>query len=233
MPTGKKKVVSAAPWSYSKIKDFKTCARSFHAKYVEGRFPFVDTPATIEGKKFHKAAEDHIRIGAPIPRRMKEWGITVEQVNKLRGEVKGEQKLAVNEKLEPCQYFGKDVWLRGQVDAQVERLDDGEVLIFDWKTGSAKYPDPDQLEIMALLAFARWPGVHTVKAALVFVKHNIFVKETYEREDVPDLWGKWLAEFRVMEKAFADGEWVPEQNGLCKRHCGVIECEFNGGFNGE
>ena len=232
MPTGKKKTVAAAPWSYSKIKDFKTCPRQFHAKYVENRFPFVETEATREGKKFHKVAEDHIRIGAPIPRKMKVPGAWVEKVAKMRGDVRGEQKLALNAKLQPCQYFGDDVWLRGQVDAQVERLDDSEVLIFDWKTGSAKYPDTDQLELMALLAFARWTEVDTVRAALVFNNHNVVVKETYHREDMRDLWGKWIAEFKQMDKAFKEDRWEPNQNGLCKEYCGVTECEFNGKYEG-
>ena len=98
--------------------------------------------------------------------------------------------------------------------------------IVDYKTGSNKYPDTDQLELMALLTFAHYPDIDKVNAALLFVVKESITKLTVRREDAEKLWWKYRERVAKIESSHSSGVWNPKQSGLCK-WCAVTSCEFN------
>jgi hypothetical protein len=81
---------------------------------------------------------------------------------------------------------------------------------------------------MALSVFKHYPQIKTVRAGLVFVISNDLVKSTYTEYDKPKLWEKWLAKYKQMETAAIEDVWNAKPNGLCRRHCPIIECVHNG-----
>lgn len=166
--------VGAAPWSFSRIKAFETCPKQFYHVNVLKQFPFEETEAMRYGTEFHKAAEDFIRDGTPVPGRFDFALPALEALAAKPGEKLCEQKLGLTAELEPCGFFDKGVWFRGIVDLLI--IDGDEATIVDYKTGkSARYAEKGQLELMALSVFRHFPQVQKIRAGLIFVIANDFV----------------------------------------------------------
>ena len=221
------KTVGPAPWSFSRIKAFMTCPKQFYHVNVLKQFPFQETEAMRYGTEFHKAAEDFIRDGATVPAKFDFALPALEALATKPGEKLCEQKIGLTADLEACDFFAKDVWFRGIVDLLI--IDGENAWIIDYKTGkSARYAEKGQLELMALSVFRHFPQVNHLRAGLLFVIANDFVKASYQRKGQRDLWKKWLSNYASMEKAFDSGVWNPKPSGLCKRHCPVTECHHNG-----
>lgn len=221
------KPVTAAPWSFSKMKAFDTCPKQFYHVNVLKQFPFEETEAIRYGSEFHKAAEEYIRDDKPFPAKFDFALPVLDSLKNKAGEKLCERKLGLTADLEPCDFFAKDVWFRGIADLII--LNDDIAWVIDYKTGkSSRYADKGQLELMALTVFKHFPQVKKVRAGLLFVVCNDLVRETYLEDVTPDLWGKWLGKHGVMEKAFETGVWNPKPSGLCRRHCPVTECPHNG-----
>jgi len=215
------------PWSFSRIKAFDTCPKQFYHTSVLKEFPYVETDAMRYGTEFHKAAEDFIGDGTPVPERFAFTQPVLDALAAKPGEKLCEYKFGLTAALEPCDFFAKDVWFRGIVDLII--IDGDTATIVDYKTGkSARYAEKGQLELMALAMFKHFPDLKVVRGGLVFVIANEAVKAKYDRDGESDLWKKWLSEYAKMEKAFEVGVWNPRPSGLCKRHCPVTECPHNG-----
>ena len=219
----------AAPWSFSRIKAFEQCPKQFYHEKVLKQYPFIQTDAMIYGNQFHKACEDYIGKGEPLPERFMYIKDALDKLNQRKGVKVCEQRLGVTSNLEPCTFGARNVWFRGIVDLAILDEDSGIGWIIDYKTGkSAKYADKGQLELMALAIFAHYPKITSIRAGLLFVVANKLVKETYEVADRANLWEKWSSNYATMEKAFEADVWNPRPSGLCKRHCPVTECAHNG-----
>lgn len=219
----------AAPWSFSRIKAFEQCPKQFYHEKVLKQYPFIQTDAMIYGNQFHKACEDYIGKGEPLPERFMYIKDALDKLNQREGVKICEQRLGVTANLEPCTFGARNVWFRGIVDLAILDEDSGIGWIVDYKTGkSAKYADKGQLELMALAIFAHYPKITSIRAGLLFVVANKLVKETYEVADRANLWEKWSSNYATMEKAFEADVWNPRPSGLCKRHCPVTECAHNG-----
>jgi hypothetical protein len=221
------KPATPAPWSFSRIKAFETCPKQFYHVSVLKQFPFQETDAMRYGTEFHKAAEDFIGDGTPVPAKFAFAQPVLDALAAMPGDKRCEYKFGLTAELEPCGFFDKDVWFRGIVDLII--IDGNTATIVDYKTGkSARYAEPGQLELMALAMFKHFPKVEKVRGGLVFVIANEAVKSTYSVGGASDLWKKWLSAYAKMEKAFEVGVWNPRPSGLCKRHCPVTECPHNG-----
>lgn len=218
---------SVAPWSFSRIKAFDTCPKQFYHTYILKEFPYEETEAMRYGTEFHKAAEEFIRDGKPVPERFAFAKPALESLAAKPGEKHCEFKFGLTRNLEPCSFFAKDVWFRGVVDLAI--IDGERAWIVDYKTGkSARYAEVGQLELMALAVFKHFPKVKKINGGLVFVVADEFVKDKYEIELEGEMWAKWFSEYAKMEKAEETGVWNPKPSGLCRAHCKVLDCPHNG-----
>jgi RecB family exonuclease len=223
------KPVTAAPWSFSRIKAFQTCPKQFYHVNVLKQFPFEETEAMRYGTEFHKAAEDFINDGTPVPDRFAFARPALDALAAKSGRKLCELKMGLTAELEACEFFANNVWFRGIVDLLI--IDGDVATVVDYKTGkSSRYAEKGQLELMALCIFRHFPEIKTVRAGLLFVIANDLVKAKYEKTGQKDMWRKWVSEYGRMEKAFETGVWNPKPSGLCKRHCLVTECAHNGVF---
>lgn len=215
------------PWSYSKIKAFEQCPKQFYHDKILKEVPFKETEATLYGTAFHTAAENYIGKDIPLPSKFSFAQKMLDSLKNKQGEKLCELKLGVTEDLEPCGFYADDVWFRGIADLII--LDGDLAWVIDYKTGkSSKYADKGQLELMAMSVLKHFPQVKTIRAGLVFVISNDLVKSTYTEYDKPKLWEKWLAKYKQMETAAIEEVWNAKPNGLCRRHCPIIECVHNG-----
>jgi CRISPR/Cas system-associated exonuclease Cas4 (RecB family) len=186
-----------------------------------------ETDAMRYGTEAHLAAEEFIRDGKPVPVKFAYMKDVLEALNRRRGNKITEIKMGLTQELEPCGFMSKDVWWRGIADLVI--TDGSTAWIVDYKTSkSAKYADKGQLELMALATFKYFPEIKTINAALIFTKAKKFVKHKYTDDMIDSLWDKWLSKFRRMEVAYETDTWNAHPSGLCKRHCAVIECVYNG-----
>ena len=219
--------MSIAPWSFSRLKSFEQCPKQFYHMKIAKDYSEPETDAMRYGTEAHLAAEEFIRDGKPVPVKFAYMKDVLEALNRRRGNKITEIKMGLTQELEPCGFMSKDVWWRGIADLVI--TDGSTAWIVDYKTGkSAKYADKGQLELMALATFKYFPNVKNINAALIFTKAKKFVKHKYTDDMIDSLWDKWLSKFRRMEVAYETDTWNAHPSGLCKRHCAVIECVYNG-----
>jgi hypothetical protein len=179
------------------------------------------------GKEVHLAAEEFIRDGKPVPEKFAFMRELLEPIRRINGEHLCEYRLGLTRDLEPCEFFGAGVWWRGIPDFLA--IDGDKATLIDYKTGkSAKYADTKQLDLLALAIFKHFPQVQSIKAGLLFVVANDFIKTRYTRSEHEKTWVKWLEETGRLEKAYEVDVWNPKPNFSCKSWCIVKDCIHNG-----
>jgi len=219
--------MSVAPWSFSRLKSFEQCPKQFYHMKIAKDYTEGETEAMRYGTEAHLVAEEFIRDGKPVPVKFAYMKDVLEALNRRRGNKITEIKMGLTQELEPCAFRSKDVWWRGIADLVI--TDGSTAWIVDYKTGkSAKYADKGQLELMALATFKFFPDIKSINAALIFTKAKKFIKHKYTDDMIDSLWDKWLSKFKRMEVAYETDTWNAHPSGLCKRHCAVLECVYNG-----
>jgi hypothetical protein len=157
-------------WSYSSIKTFDQCPKKYYHLKVAKDVKDTGSDATVYGQEVHKAAEDYIKFGTPIPAKFKFIEPTVASLNNIPGEKHTELRLGIKKTdagYEPCGFFDKDVWWRGIADLLI--VDRGRGWLVDYKTSkSAKYADTMQLDLLAGAAFLHFPQLKRIKSALAY-----------------------------------------------------------------
>lgn len=213
-------------WAYSSMKTFQTCGRMYHHKYVLKDVSDPPGPEAQYGTAVHKAFEEYLRHGTPFPPEYAKFFPQAAAVKGWSGEFYVERKMALDADLNPCDFFDPNYFVRGVVDVAVVRGRVGNVL--DWKTGkSAKYADLKQLELMSLLLFKHHPELEVTKCGLVFLVPDKIVKATYTRDREKEAWQNWMYEVHRIAQAKERNNWGPSPNGLCKKNCPVLSCEYN------
>ena len=221
--------MSAAPWSYSRIKSFEQCPKQFYHLKVVKDYKEPISFAMNYGNEFHRAAEEYVRDDKELPRKFLFAKDALDVLNAKKGDKLCEHRMGLTEKLDPCGFRAEGVWWRGIVDLLIIDVEEGLAWVVDYKTGkSAKYADKGQLELMALATFKHFPFVKEVRAGLLFVLAEAFIKDTYNSESAEGMWEKWLSDFTTMQLAYDNDVWNPKPSGLCRNHCVVVECPHNG-----
>lgn len=210
-------------WSYSSLDQFKQCPHKYYRLRVVKDVKEPESEAMRYGTEVHKAAEDFIKDGTPIPEKFAFMRPILEPVSKIKGTKICEHKMGLTRDLAPCGFFDKDVWWRGIPDFLAINGDKARLL--DYKTGkSARYADTKQLDLLALAIFKHYPEINHIRAGLLFVVSNEFVPAEYERSKHEPTWAKWLEETGRLEKALELNVWNPRPNFSCKAWCPVSDC---------
>jgi len=217
-----------AKHSYSGIKAYETCARQYHEVKVLKKYPREETEATIYGTQLHEQAELFIKDGRPLDDSFAFLQPVLDQLNAMPGRKMCELEMGVREDLSPCGFHDEDYWSRGIADLAVINDDNLTARVFDYKSGKDKYPDTDQLMLMSLLILARFPHIREVSSGLLFVMKGTVVKHRVHREQWDELWWRWRERVAKLDASQHNGVWNPKQSGLCRKHCVVRDCEFNG-----
>jgi hypothetical protein len=215
----------AIAWSYSSLKTFQQCPKKYYHLKVAKDVQEADNEATTYGKAVHKAAEDYVSLGTPIPPQFAFITPVVSALKDIPGEKLCEKQLAVTQSdddYEPCGFFDKKVWYRGIADLLIIR--DEDAYLVDYKTSkNAKYADVKQLDLLAGAVFTHYPNIKRIKSALIFVVSNEFI----EKEHVADNRLKYLNYYKFdvsrIEKAIETGVWNAVSGPLCG-WCPVKSC---------
>lgn len=215
--------------SYSSIKQFETCPRQYHETRILKRFKSQPTEATTYGERVHKAFEEFVRDGQPLPAAFEAYRKFVEPLAALDADIYCERKMGIRADFTPCDFFDKDVWYRGLPDYLAISRSGKVARVADYKTGkSSRYADTAQLELMAAMVFIHHPTVEKVKGALLFVVVGDIIKAEYTRDQLPMILSKWAGRASAIESALEVGVWNARSSALCK-FCPVSSCEHHHG----
>jgi hypothetical protein len=177
------------------------------------------------GEQLHKAAEDYV-TGVPLPPQFLFVKPTLDALMGKQGTKHAEIKMALTNKLQPCEWSSPDAWVRGIADLLILDEESKTAWVVDYKTGNNKYPDREQLKLMALMVFAHFPHIRKVNAALLFVVKNDLVKYAMSVDEKDPAWWDYRERIARIEQAFDTGVWNPRPSPLCP-WCPVTTCEFH------
>lgn len=209
-------------WSHSALEAFENCPKQYYETKIEKRWPYEETDDMRWGKEVHKAFENFLLYDVPLPASMATHVEYLNWLKNLPGRLAGEEKLALDRHLQPCAYFGKDVWYRGQVDAR--KRDGSYVLIVDHKTGKVKN-NFDQLKTFAIHEFLTNAEAMEIRAEYYWTQTKSPKGETYVRDQLWDLVRQFTPRLHRFADAFETGVFNPKPSGLCHGWCPVTDCE--------
>jgi CRISPR/Cas system-associated exonuclease Cas4 (RecB family) len=211
-------------WSYSSLKEYINCPKQYQEVKVLKNYQKAMTEQILYGNQVHKALENYIKDGTPLAENYKRFQKLMDSLKEIPGEFHPELRMALNFEKKACKWSDPDCWARGIVDFLV--VDGEEAYIVDYKTGSNKYPDVKQLKLMALMIFEHYPEVKNIKAGLMFVMHNSFITEEYERGQITRLWDHFTPDLERLKLSYEQDVWHKNPTPLCG-WCPVKSCEHH------
>jgi len=211
-------------WSHSALQTFEQCPRKYYYLKVAKSVKEVPSDAMTWGKTVHTHLEQRIRDGTPLPAILAPHEPIAAKIAASKGTVLVEQQLALTRDLQPTSWFDKSVWLRCILDVAI--IGKAKAVILDWKTGKRKFEN-DQLKLFAITTFHHHPEIDTVDTGFVWLKENKIDKETFTREQLPELWQEFIPRVERLNLAFEHDRWPAKPSGLCS-WCpvGKDKCEF-------
>jgi hypothetical protein len=211
-------------WSYSGLKDYSNCPKQYQQVKVLKKFSKRPTQQMLYGTEVHTALENYVKDGTPLAKNYERYKKQLDPLRDMQGVKYPEHRMAITYDKEPCTFGAKNYWARGIADLLV--IDGDQGFIVDYKTGSNKYPDPKQLQLMALMAFAHFPELNHIKAGLLFVAHEHFVTSEYSREKIDEYWRDFYWELERMRLSYENDSWQANPTPLCG-WCPVHTCEHH------
>jgi len=211
-------------WSYSGLKDYSNCPKQYQQVKVLKKFSKRPTQQMLYGTEVHTALENYVKDGTPLAKNYERYKKQLDPLREMDGIKYPEHRMAITYDKEPCTFGAKNYWARGIADLLV--VDGNQGFIVDYKTGSNKYPDPKQLQLMALMAFAHFPELDRIKAGLLFVVHEHFVTSEYVREKIDEYWQDFYWELERLRLSYENDSWQANPTPLCG-WCPVHTCEHH------
>ena len=225
--------------TYSSLNTFIGCERAYQAFYVTKEAIKQDTPATLFGSLIHALAEEYAKYShiSVIPssdyddpeRHFQHIKTIIDQYKPKSSQVYIEHELNMSKDGEILDWANPQGLIRGRNDF-IGINDKGVAVLIDWKTGKFKeqYYDPKQLQWNALLIFTHFPEVQTLYFCYVYTAEGLQKKGKIERRDIPEISKQIVHWHQRLELAYQTDSWTPKRSGLCKNHCDVLNCRFNG-----
>lgn len=213
--------------SHTFLSAWDNCSHKAYRQYIAKDLPRqIQTKEMAWGNSVHSAFEARLK-GKPT------WPVGMEKYEAIaaplvQANAHAEKALGITERGLSCDFWDKDVWLRGKVDAMVLRADPNvgnyAAAIMDFKTGKRR-EERAELAVHGVLVKAFDPGIVRIIGSYVWLRDM----QVGKAHDVSDTETK-LAEIRsvanVVRNNMATGFFPKRQNGLCG-WCSVMDCEFN------
>ena len=229
--------------SPSSISTFLTCPRRFEGKYFLKEDPFVESDASRYGDRFHTCSQDYLVKRTPASDEFRHLVPVFDSVLRWPGQLLVEHELSVDKSLrEQTSWKGRT--LGGRID--LLSLRGTTAVIGDWKTGRSDYEDPLQVSLNALTVFAAYRQVDRIDATYIYTKGGKVGRryryyrhdEDAERDNHPNktplshLVQQTEHTLLRMQTMHMSGVFPKQRNGLCRKHCPIRSCQFNGGYKG-
>jgi len=208
--------------SFSSLKTFATCPYQYQQVNILKKWKPKPFDAADYGARAHKAFEDYITKGVPLPDEFMPYDGLMKTVDAFNGQKRAEYRMGLKADASACGFFDDGVVIRGSADLVAVWKD--SALVVDWKSGKSTRPDSDQLHLMALMVFAHYPQVTRVQGMLHFFIEDCVHTQVYERSKVPAMWAYWQEKMQAEDAAKRSGVFAMYPGGLCKGWCAVESC---------
>lgn len=216
-------------WSFSAYEAYNTCPKQFQEVKLLKNYVEVPKEAQLWGTRVHEALEVAVRDGVPLPEGMQQWQELADKLRLRDAQVLCELELGITKELKATDFHADDVWCRGIIDYAC--LGPTTALALDYKTGKRKLTD--QLKLMALLMFAHYQELQTVHTGFVWLKFDSRIdSDTFHRKDIVKLWKDFMPRLQQMRESEKLGLYPSKKSGLCRNHCVVTSCAYNGNYRG-
>lgn len=212
-------------WSFSALKQYVNCPKQYQEVKILKNYTQSESEQMKYGLEVHKALEDYVKDGTPLVLNYVRFKNVVDELIAIEGTKYTEFEMALCPDKYPIAFDSEERWVRGIADLLIVSKDESMAYVVDYKTGSNKYPDPKQLKLMALMVFAHFPEVKVVKGGLLFLLHNSFMTEEYNRGDIPKLWGAFATDLARLSMSYERNIWQTNPTPLCGWCC-VTKCNF-------
>ncbi len=213
-------------WSYSKLKNFETCAKRHWHLDISRDVKEDEGEALMWGNEVHKALELRLANKTPLPLPMQEYEPWAARVLQGQGQLYVEQQLAIKSDLSATGWRSNDAWFRAKVD--VLRINGPVALAVDWKTGAIK-EDSVQLALAAATVFAAYPAVQIIRSKFIWLKEDADTVEDFTRAGMAEIWVHLWPRITKLKEAHDGQNYPPKPGGLCRRWCPVSQCPHHGG----
>lgn len=218
-------IVKPFAWSYSKLKNYRSCPKKHYHVDIAKDFKEEEGQALQFGNEVHSAMAARIEKNKPLPPLLQHFEPDAARVavNVPGMILLVEQNMAIRQDFTSCGYFDNGVWYRAKCDV-VKVLGPAGVAI-DWKTGKIQ-EDSEQLALMAQCVFSKYPQVQKVRTEYVWLGNSATTRVDFTRPMMVDLWNHLLPELAVYENAVKTTTFPPKPGGLCRSYCPVASCPY-------
>lgn len=213
--------------AHTSLALYEQCRYRYYRERIAKDIPWEQNEAAAWGDTVHKAIEKFFETG-DFPDFLVPYRDLILSAAAIRGERTIEAHLAVDYGWSGCAYKADDVYFRGKIDLLLLREDEGIATAVDWKTGSSKYDDGSQGERYAAMVFANYPSIHIMRTRWVYFKDKAVKRGDFTRDHELDLRDRVDSIALSIDQSVATGAWPKKPGSLCKKYCGVIDCEYNG-----
>lgn len=217
-------------WSWSRLKNYRTCPRRHYSVDIAKEFK-DDSEQLRWGNQVHEAMASRIAQGKPLPTVMshyEDWPGAVLKLKESGCKTLVENKLAMTKTHGPATFFDAAAWFRGVLDVITFVPEERAAIVWDWKTGGEIKPEMEQLGLFAGLVFAHYPEVEEVLTLYVWLGHNDFTLRGYRRDGMLPLWNGLQSMLDQMQLSWRTTTYPAKPSGLCKRYCPVKSCPHFG-----
>jgi hypothetical protein len=217
-------------WSYSAATTYEQCPKKyFHIYVAKDVKTDNNSPVLLYGNEVHKAAEEYVGKGKPLPEKFSQFKPTLDKLIQIPGDKLCEFKMGMTKNLEPCGFFDSNVWWRGVADLLILDREKGLATSVDYKTGkSSQKADTRQLSLLSIAIFKHFPEIKVVKAGLIFLVAKDLVKDVHHVDNIDDLWAEWGHLIKRIEGSYESNVFNALPNYLCKSYCPVNSCAHCG-----
>jgi CRISPR/Cas system-associated exonuclease Cas4 (RecB family) len=212
--------------SYSSIKQYENCPKRYFHQRIEKSVEDKGGEASRYGEQVHKALEDNIREGAPLPAPLRKYEDMCSVVKqKAEGaDLTAEIEMSVDADFVPTGWWDPDVFIRSKLDVLIVK--DDKAIVLDWKTGKRR-PDPFQLDLFSLQVFSHYEHINKVYSSFVWLPDQTTDMTISYRQDVPTLKQDTMARIRRIEESQTHDNWPARPSGLCSYCPCKSFCEFS------
>lgn len=201
-------------WSYSRLSDYESCPLKAKIKHLD-KVQEPSSPALERGSQIHELAAKYATGKlAEMPPELARFPEEFADLRRRR-DVEVERQMAVNASWQPCDWFGRDAWLRIVVDATYAGATPTEAgrVVIDHKTGQVRATNNDQLDLYGLVMLAYYPGVKRVDSALWYLDQGEIAARSLVRAEAVAVRQRWEKRVAPM---LADETFAPKPGNACR-----------------
>ena len=213
------------PWSYSALNSFETCPKKhWHTRVVKDiKEPPI--PESSYGTQAHKALELRVAKGKALPPQFSQMEPIIARLANAKGDKLPEQELAINASFRPTGWWSEDVWCRAKLDLAI--VNGPNAVTIDYKTGKFD-PDFTQQRLATALLMLHNRAIQKAQVLYIWLKTKTISPQEMTRADMTEFWSEIMPRVKKYQRAFEISEFPAKKNGLCRRHCPVTACIYNG-----